>query len=934
MERPPLPENEPQRLQALHALQMLDTPAEERFDRLTRLLQCALDVPMATISLVDAERQWFKSRQGLTDSETHRDISFCGHGILDKEILEVPDALLDPRFCDNPLVTGPPHIRFYAGAPLSTPDGYRIGMLCAISDQPRQLTDRDRTVLRDLADCVEVELNAVEERRLNALLTDSQKRSGTILGAMPDIVFLVDQDGIYLEGNDHPDLPAPREEMQGRRMEDLLPPSVAPRWREALEKALSNNDVVDLEYELPSGNDTAVFEARIHRLGQSEALVVIRNISTESALQAEVKKLSRLASETTNGVIITDAEGRVDWINEGFSRIAGYTLDEMRGLKPGELLQGDESDPAIVEQMREAIARGEGFEVELLNYAKNGRPYWIHILCFPLHDADGVLEGFMAIESDVTAQKEAEKSLLQFKSTLDQTLDSVFMFDAESLQFTYVNAGALRQVGYSRHELLAMHPYDIKPKICEASFRERIAPLQSGEQDSLTFETIHRHKNGRELPVEVFLQHMTPRGERAHFVAIVRDITERKRADAKIHRLAYYDALTDLPNRLLLQDRLRHAMAVGRRSRSLGALVFLDIDDFKILNDTQGHDAGDRLLIEIADRIGAVARESDTIARLGGDEFVVMLENLSTDPEEAAVQVRQIGEKIRLELARPYAVNGGEYHCSASIGIALFNGHDESFDTLLKQAELAMYKAKEDDRNVLRFFDPAMQTTLDERIDLERDLRLALDLGQFAPFYQAQVDREGRVVGAEVLLRWQHPERGMVSPAEFIPLAEATGLIVPIGHWVLESACRQIAQWSERDGLQHVRLAVNVSAREFRQPDFVDQVKHVLSKTGADPARLRLELTESMVLEDVGGTFEKMEALKQLGIGFALDDFGTGHSSLAYLTRLPLDTLKIDSSFVFNLPDSHNDAVVAQTIISMARSLGLNVIAEGVETEA
>jgi len=279
-------------------------------------------------------------------------------------------------------------------------------------------------------------------------------------------------------------------------------------------------------------------------------------------------------------------------------------------------------------------------------------------------------------------------------------------------------------------------------------------------------------------------------------------------------------------------------------------------------------------------------------------------------------------------------MDGGEHHCSASLGIALFKGTEGSVEILLKQADLAMYRAKDGGRNTVRFFDPAMQTVLDERIALETDLRSALSLKQLSLYFQPQVDQFGKTLGAEVLLRWLHPTRGMVSPADFIPLAEATGMILQIGHWVLERACQQIALWSRNEATRHLCLAVNVSAREFRQPNFVKQVQAVLGSSGADPARLKLELTESMVLDDVSGSFEKMQTLKKLGVGFALDDFGTGHSSLAYLTRLPLDTLKIDSSFVFNLPDSHNDAVVAQTIISMATSLGLDVIAEGVETAA
>jgi diguanylate cyclase (GGDEF)-like protein len=412
------------------------------------------------------------------------------------------------------------------------------------------------------------------------------------------------------------------------------------------------------------------------------------------------------------------------------------------------------------------------------------------------------------------------------------------------------------------------------------------------------------------------------------------DITERKRAEDEIHRLAFYDPLTQLPNRRLLQDRLGQALAGGQRSRHYGALLFLDLDNFKTLNDTRGHEAGDRLLIETAQRIQASLRAGDTVARLGGDEFLVILEDLSAEIHDAAVQTREVGEKIREALAEPYLLAGREFHCAASLGVTLFFGEEESVETLLKQADLAMYKAKEAGRNTLRFFDPAMQTALNERSALEADLRLAMEAGQLRLYYQPQVDSAHRMISAEALLRWEHPQRGMVMPDDFISLAEETSLILPIGEWVLATACRQIKVWSTESASRDLKLAVNVSARQFRQPGFVDQVRNILTQTGANPQRLTIELTESMVLDDVADAFKKMHALTAIGIGFSLDDFGTGSSSLSYLTRLPLDQLKIDRSFVLNLPEDRNDAIIAQTIITMAKSLGLDVIAEGVETEA
>jgi diguanylate cyclase (GGDEF)-like protein len=366
----------------------------------------------------------------------------------------------------------------------------------------------------------------------------------------------------------------------------------------------------------------------------------------------------------------------------------------------------------------------------------------------------------------------------------------------------------------------------------------------------------------------------------------------------------------------------------------MGALLFLDLDNFKILNDTCGHDIGDKLLIKVARRLATCVRDGDTISRLGGDEFVVMLEDLSDNLQEAAAQAKLIGEKILSTLGRHYMMAGRVHHSTPSIGAALFNDGESSVDELLKQADIAMYQAKSAGRNTLRFFDPDMQAALTTRAELEAALRQGIQRHQFVLYYQAQVDSSRGIIGAEGLLRWERPERGLVSPGQFIPLAEESGMILAIGQWVLEEACAQLKTWSTFPRTRDLRLAVNVSAHQFRQENFVTRVIQALEKSGAPPACLKLELTESLVLDDIEGAINKMHALKELGVGFSMDDFGTGYSSLSYLTRLPLDQLKIDQSFVHNLPDSANDAVVVQTIITMAQSLDLAVIAEGVENEA
>ncbi len=409
---------------------------------------------------------------------------------------------------------------------------------------------------------------------------------------------------------------------------------------------------------------------------------------------------------------------------------------------------------------------------------------------------------------------------------------------------------------------------------------------------------------------------------------------ERMATEEEIRSLAFYDPLTHLPNRRLLLDRLRHAMIGSGRTERTGALLFIDLDNFKTLNDTLGHDMGDLLLQQVALRLPPCIREGDTVARLGGDEFVVMLEGLAREPDDAAAQAEAIGRKILAALNAPYELAGRRHQSTSSIGITLFDSNRHSIDELMKRADLAMYNAKTAGRNTLRFFDPHMQTVVSARADLEGDLREGLQLGQFALYYQSQRDVNGRITGAEVLLRWLHPTRGLVAPDEFIPLTEETGLIIPIGQWVLDSACRQLAAWSQVEHAAHLTVAVNISVRQFRQPDFVGQVLQALADSGADARRLKLELTESLLMDDVEGIIAKMTSLKRHGVCFSLDDFGTGYSSLSYLKRLPLDQLKIDQSFVRDVTVDANDAAIASTIVALAQHMGLDVIAEGVETQA
>jgi diguanylate cyclase (GGDEF)-like protein/PAS domain S-box-containing protein len=533
--------------------------------------------------------------------------------------------------------------------------------------------------------------------------------------------------------------------------------------------------------------------------------------------------------------------------------------------------------------------------------------------------------------SDITEHKLAEEEL-RIAAIAFEAQEGMLVTNADGI-IVRVNQAFTRMTGYSAEEAVGQSLALLKSERHDESFYKNLWSILQ-EKGHWQGEVWNRRKDGK-----IYAEWMTisavhsPEGDAAHYVGMLTDITQNGEAEAEIHRLAYYDPLTKLPNRRLLMDRLNQALAASKRSDRYGAVLFLDLDHFKSLNDTLGHDFGDLLLIEVANRLHGAVREGDTISRLGGDEFVVVLENLSVNPEEAAVQTEQVSEKVRESLAEPYTLVDHEFHGTSSIGIVLFHNHDETVETLLKQADLALYQAKANGRNCLRFFDPTMQTTLNERSALEADLRLALKLGQLQLYYQAQINQDGQIIGAEVLLRWQHPERGLIIPETFLQLAEETGLILPIGRWVLKNACDQLKTWSTDLATRNLNLSVNISARQFRQSNFVKEVQQFLAESGADPRRLKFDLTERLVVDNVPDTISKMLELKAIGIGFSMDDFGTGYSSLADLKNLPLEQLKIDRCFINELTSDPNDAAIVRTIITMGHALGLKVLAEGVETQ-
>lgn len=657
----------------------------------------------------------------------------------------------------------------------------------------------------------------------------------------------------------------------------------------------------------------------------------------KSLLRQSQANFDSLIDLSPIGVRVSTAGITVN-VNQVFLKMFGYELaDEVCG-KPLLMLIAEQSRAAMSTRIKR---REQGLPVEnsyeIAGLRKNGTEFPLLVYAKRVEFDEGPRTFTYFI--DLTAQKETEQALRSSNERLEAVLENVplrIFWKDTALHYLGCNTAFARDAGMSRpEEVIGKCDTQLAWQDQAELYRLDDNSVIESNQSKLGFEESRTQPDGQDIWLrksKVPLHDAA--GNVVGVLGIYDDITEQKRADAKIHQLAFYDPLTNLPNRRLLLEQLQQAFTTGAKNGQYGAVLLLDLDNFKTLNDSKGHYVGDLLLVEVAERIGRAVPTGDIVARFGGDEFVVVMQALGSLPDEAAKNAEAIAEQIRDALGKPYQLDYHLHHTTPSIGVVLFRGHQQSLDDVLKHADTAMYQAKSAGRNVVRFYDPAMQAAIVARAELEEDLRYALDKNQFQLHYQVQVNSLGRPLGAEVLLRWQHPERGSISPAQFIPLAEDTGLIVPIGKWVLQIACEQLKQWHRDPQANALTLAVNVSAEQFRQRDFVKQVQQILIQSGAKPALLKLELTESTVLENVEDTIAKMRELKLLGISFSMDDFGTGYSSLQYLKRLPLDQIKIDQSFVRDIASDPNDAAIVQTIIAMSEVLGLDVIAEGVETEA
>jgi diguanylate cyclase (GGDEF)-like protein/PAS domain S-box-containing protein len=648
----------------------------------------------------------------------------------------------------------------------------------------------------------------------------------------------------------------------------------------------------------------------------------------KSAYEARLKAL---VNATSDLIWMKDADGVYLFCNTMFERFFNAPQSEILGKTDYNFVSKELAD-FFRQQDLVAMSKGKSnSNEEWLDFGDHSHSGLFETVKTPVNDETGKLLGVMGISRDITERKKLE-SELRIAATAFEAHVGIIVTDTER-NILRVNKSFTEISGYSHEELIGQNPSILQSERHDESFYQDMwnKILQSGFWQG---EIWDRRKNGEIYPKWMTINAVKDaKGTVTHFVATQHDISDRKAAEDKIWSLAFLDPLTRLPNRKLLLDRLHQAMTASARSKMSGGVLLIDLDDFKSVNDILGYEMGDFLLQEVALRLGISIRNCDSVARTGGDEFVILLQGLGGSDKEAAGQAEAVAEKILSVLNKPYQLGAIEYHCTCSIGISLFKDNQQSSEEIFKQADIAMQQAKKSGRNCLRFFDPQVQEMISARAQIERELRKAIERQQLQLHYQVQVDSTSRPTGAEALIRWVHPELGMVSPVQFIPLAEETGLILSIGLWVLETACARLKVWESDVQTRDLILSVNVSVKQFRQPQFAAQVEQVVRKHGINPNQLKLELTESMLMDDIETMISTMSAINKLGIRFSLDDFGTGYSSLQYLKRLPLSQLKIDQSFVRDLVSDVSDKAIVRTIIAMAHSLKLKVIAEGVETE-
>jgi len=840
-----------ERLHALHALGLLDQPPTQAFDRLTTLVTTILHVPVALVSLVDFNRQFFVSCLGLPEPwasarQTPLSHSFCQHVVTTGAPLIINDARQHPLVADN-LAVPDLGVVAYLGIPLTTPNGHVLGTLCAIDTQPRMWASQEVGLLSELAAFVLTELDLRRE------LVEHQRLSSALQQA--------------------------HDELEQRVVE----------------------------------RTTQLVEANTQLATRVTELTTL----TEAMHESKTRFRSVLES-APDGILLVNSHEHVVVCNPAAQRLFGYDGPELIGQHLAWLLP-------TWEQTRQELISAPGTTAELIGQRKDGTtvPLELSLSTWEIGEA----LWYTGIIRDISARQAIEAALRQseqdYRALFEQAHDAILILDPATETVLEANQRACGMYGLTHAELLGRSLRAVSKDV-ERGRGYIYQTLHSTEP--ITFETVQYRRDGTEVFLEVTAAVIQYHAQRA-ILSVNRDITERRYAAATIARMTFYDPLTHLPNRVLLQDRLEHTLAAAQRSGQSVGLLLLDLNRFKLINESFGHTLGDQVLQLAGARLHDAVRDGDTVARMGGDEFAVIL------PDTLTMEVTEIATRLAKIVAQPMLVEQRELVLTATLGISLFPNDGQDGITLIKHAEIALYRAKQQRGLPFQFYTPTMHRTAARQLAVEQQLRGALARKEFTLVYQPQWNvQTGQLVGVEALLRWNNPALGWVSPVEFIPIAEETDIIIELGLWALRTACHQHQTW-QASGAPLLRMAVNLSARQFEHPDLVADVVAVLNETGVPASQLELEVTESMTMQNIERTEAVLRQLHCLGVSVAMDDFGTGYSSLSYLKRFPIATVKIDRSFVQDLTTNPHDAAIATAVVAMAHSLGLTVVAEGVETE-
>ncbi len=787
-----------------------------------------------------------------------------------------------------------------------------------------------------------------QRKQIENALRDSEARLRAFTRSMPDRGFIMDCDGRILEiygNNSDPEFFAD-EEIRNRRVTEILPAHVARQILDNIRRTLETGETCQIDYSLKLPSGEKYIEGTATPLeGYRDDRPVVSWISrdiTERHLAEANKHLTSVIFESGLAMVIADADSRILRVNRAFTQLTGFSEEESIGQNPG-LFSSSQCDPEVYDHICQTLREKGVWSGNIIRSKKNGEDFLCHEFVTMVRNDTGEATHVVATLQDITEQErtaqehERERQLLG--TVLDSISDGIVACDSQGI-LTLFNRAATKMHGLPEK---AIPPeqwadyYDLYQADGKTPMDRQDIPLfialNQGQVSNA--ELVIKPKDGKPRTLLVDGKAMWDSARnRIGAVVSLHDITEQKQAEKQIRQMAYYDSLTDLPNRRLLLDRLEQSLAYSSRHDFYGALLFIDLDNFKNINDTLGHSFGDHLLQDVAERLLHCVRKEDTVARLGGDEFIIMLPQITNNRNIIIELTHKIADKILTTLTRPFELDGHLLHVSGSIGITLFPEQGKTSQEILKQADVAMYRSKSSGKNTFRFYHDSMQAALKERLSMEKHLHQAIASEAFHIMIQPQVNEHGRLVAGEVLIRWQSEELGFVSPARFIPLAEEIGIIHRIGHWVLTQSCQLLHDWQKENLISDdFHLSVNISPREFNRNEFLSELQTILHETRTSARHLMLELTENMFISDVDATYDKMIDLKSLGIDFSLDDFGTGYSSLMYLKRLPLDQLKIDQSFVRDIHTNISDAMIVETIIAMSRHLNLEVIAEGVETE-